>query len=355
MPKFNNQNTLIILSPGFPADENDTSCLPAQQAFIRSINELYPELRVIILSFQYPYHSKKYLWHGNEVIPFNGQHKRKLLRLLFVWLPVWQTLVTLQKERKPLGLISFWVGESALLGHYFSKYKQLKHITWMLGQDAKKGNRFMKLMRIQPSSLVAMSDFLAKTFHQNYGIQPANVIPNAIFPEQFKLNELARNIDILGVGSLILLKKFDLFIELILQIKVQYPLLKVMICGEGPERAKLEALIVSNQLAETITLMGERSHAEVFDLLQQTKILLHTSEYEGFSGACLEGLYAGAHVLSFQQPMNGWLRNWHVVENKEAMKNKLIALLNDKMLTHQSSTPFQMIDSAKQMLSLFQD
>ena len=47
--------TLVILSPGFPKDEADTTCLPAHQVFIKSLNKNFPSLKIIILSFQYPF------------------------------------------------------------------------------------------------------------------------------------------------------------------------------------------------------------------------------------------------------------------------------------------------------------
>ena len=51
-------DTLIILTPGFPQSETDSTCLPMQQSFVRTLTENYPQLKIIILSFQYPYFKK---------------------------------------------------------------------------------------------------------------------------------------------------------------------------------------------------------------------------------------------------------------------------------------------------------
>ena len=53
--------------------------------------------------------------------------------------------------------------------------------------------------------------------------------------------------------------------------------------------------------------------------MQRTKIFLHTSSYEGFSGACLEALYAGAHVISFCEPMKQKIDHWHIVKDEKEM------------------------------------
>ena len=88
-----NEKTLIILSPGFPKDEADTTCLPSQQVFIKALNKNFPGLKIIILSFQYPFSKVEYKWYGNAVIPFNGM-KTGLKARIRLWLRVWKTLNT---------------------------------------------------------------------------------------------------------------------------------------------------------------------------------------------------------------------------------------------------------------------
>ena len=82
-------DTLVILSPGFPENEADTTCLPAQQVFIRALNKEYPGLKIIILAFNYPFTRTAYTWFGNTVIPFAGRNRGKMTRLL-VWARAWK-------------------------------------------------------------------------------------------------------------------------------------------------------------------------------------------------------------------------------------------------------------------------
>ena len=37
-----NENSFVILIPGFAESETDTTCLPMQQAFVRSLEEQHP-------------------------------------------------------------------------------------------------------------------------------------------------------------------------------------------------------------------------------------------------------------------------------------------------------------------------
>lgn len=347
-------NNLVILTPGFASSEDDKNCLPAQQALVLSIKKYYPNIKQTILSFEYPFSKKPYKWNGINVIPFGGNHKGGLFRL-FRWLRIWQTLRKLQKQEPITGLISFWAGQCALVGNYYAMGAKIPHVNWILGQDAKKGNRYPRLMPIHSRNFMAISDFVAKTFQDNYGVRPGLVLPNAILPDLFVLKEQNRSIDIIGVGSLIALKKFDLFIQIISQLKDTKSGLTVIICGEGPEKQSLQDLIDSNGLSDTITLLGEKPHPEVFDLMQRSKILLHTSEYEGFSGVCLEALYAGAHVVSFHQPMEGWIRHWHIVDNQTEAFEMLNNLLRQNILDHSSSLPYHMKDTADKLVSFLVD
>src|SRR4051812_44758011 len=91
--------TLIVLTPGFPADEADSTCLPFIQTLIKAMRKNNPEAEIVILSFQYPFTEKVYRWHGVEVRSFNGRGRPKLYRAM-LWLRVWRALKVLVKEKQ---------------------------------------------------------------------------------------------------------------------------------------------------------------------------------------------------------------------------------------------------------------
>ncbi len=349
---MNKQDTLVILSPGFPADEADSACLPAQQVFVNSLKKNFPQLRIIIFAFQYPYVKSKYWWYGNEVISFNGKNKIRLRRLS-LWLSVWKTLRRLQKENNIIGLLSFWCGECAFIGKYFGKVYHIKFIGWITGQDAKKGNRYITVIRPEPAEIVALSDFLANEFYKNYKVRTSAVIPNGIDPNLFGKPQKEKDIDILGAGSLIPLKQYNIFIEVIAAIRKSFPSLCAMLCGDGPEKTKLADLIEKNDLGNNFLFAGEIPHKEVLQTMQRSKIFLHTSSYEGFSTVCLEALYAGAHVISFCKPMHREIAHWHIVSGKEEMIDKAFQLLYDPSTEYESILAYSMDESARTMMKLF--
>jgi len=206
--------SFIILSPGFPKDESDSTCLPAQQAFVMTLKNNYPSIKVIVISFQYPHRSARYTWKGIEVISLNGRGRAQFFRVI-LWMKVWLTLKRLNRETEITGLLSLWVGECALVGKYFSGKYNLKHKIWILGQDAKSDNNYVQRIKPVENELVAMSEFLQQSFLQNHGVKPGYIIENAIDIDLYNIAEGNRNIDILGVGSLIPLKRYDLFIRIV--------------------------------------------------------------------------------------------------------------------------------------------
>lgn len=345
--------TLVILSPAFPESETPSNWVLSQQLFVKTLKEQYPELNIILFSFFYPKHTGIYDWHGIQVQCFDGTHKRGLRRLL-LWKDIWLKLRTVCRQNDVAGIFSFWCGECALLGSWFGRLHSIKHYCWICGQDARKGNRLVKFIRPRPQELVAMSPFLAGRFHRSHGILPQHIIPNAIDSRQFPAPlPAARDIDLLGVGSLEPLKQYRLFVSIVQSLQQRLPSINALICGSGPEKAVLEALIKEKGLEKNIRLSDLTPHDEVLRLMQRAKIVLHPSAYEGFSTVCLEAAYAGAQVISFCHPMGGEIPHWQIARHTSEMTCKTLALLQSPRTDHTPVLAHEMKDSVTAVMKLF--
>lgn len=344
-------DALIILSPGFAKDETDDSCLVSQQLLVRSINLLYPRITIIILAFQYPFTNKPCYWFGNYVIPFNGRNRGGLLRR-WTWRKVHRTLDRLQQIHRIKGLLSFWCGEAAKAGALFATKHNLPHFCWIAGQDARPGNHYISQKHLPAVSLVAISDHVADEFEKNYHYRPAHVIPNGIIP-QLPGAGMAKTTDIIAVGSLIPLKRMDWVIDTVYAISQQFPGISALICGDGPEKKKLLKKIQSLGLEKNIGLTGAVDHVSVIKLMQQSKVLLHPSVYEGFPTVCLEALDAGCHVISSLQPMHRPISNWYIKKDKTAILQQTLALLEMAPEKHNSNFEFTMERTATLFMSLY--
>jgi glycosyltransferase involved in cell wall biosynthesis len=286
------------------------------------------------------------------VISFNGRNKGGLPKLLLRQ-KINNNLERIQKENRVIGLLSFWYNECARIGKNFGEKNSIKHFCWLLGQDAKMENKYPEKLKPTASELIALSDFLQDEFEKNHGTRPFTVIPPGITPKAEDSLMKEKNIDLLAAGSLIPLKQFEIFIEIIAEIKKQLPHVKAMLVGDGPERGKLQELVSNLGLKENISLPGELPHDEVLQLMERTKVFLHPSSYEGFGVVCLEALYAGAHIISFVKPMKKNIVNWEIVKTKEEMKQKSLALLQTPGAVYQRVIPFTMKATVEKMMELF--
>lgn len=343
---------LILLTPGFPKDEQDTACLPAFQQFALSIKEQFPQYQLIILSFQYPYDARRYQWKGIDVIALGGRNRNKLFRL-FTWMAARRALQTIYGSHKVAGLISLWMTECALVANRFARKHQLKHLIWIIGQDAKAGNSYVNRTRPEASQLIAMSDFLKDEFHKNYGIEPGHVMENginsAIFPD---LNTGERTLDVFGAGSLIPLKNYRLFIELIAALKEAFPQIRAQIAGGGEEQQKLQSLISELGLEKNVILTGPRSHRETLLLMNQSRVFLHTSHYEGNSTVLMEALYSGCRVISTCALSHRETGNLFVSADRIKLKQELISVLQDTNHSVHRVVFNTMNDTAGRMVNL---
>jgi len=349
---MNNRNkTLLIFSPAFAANESESIWLPWLQIFIRSLNKNFSSLKIIVIAFQYPLTTQEYMWFNNLVIPFNITKQQKHKKI-FTWVKIFNTVKKLKQKNDVIGIFSMWCGECTFVAKHISNFLDLRYFCWIVGQDARASNTYVKRIKPKASSLIAMSDFLADEFFKNHGIKPRHLVTNGVDISLFEPVPLIKDIDIIGVGSLSILQQYDIFIEVIAALQKKLPGIKAVLCGDGEAKQQIEEMIKDFSLGKNITLHGTVEHRAGLKMMQHSKILLHPSSYEGFSGVCLEALYAGAHVISFIKPMHNEIKNWHIVKNKNEMINKAFELLRSD-IDYYPVLVYAMDDSAKKIMQLF--
>lgn len=345
-------NVFVIVTPGFPKDETDTTCLPAFQQFALSLKKLYPVTGLIVLSFQYPFEKKEYLWYGIKVISLGGKNQGGFRRIL-TWIRADVALKKIAKQNSIIGLVSLWISECAYVADRFAKKRQLKHFTWIIGQDAKKENKYVSRIKPKTFQLIAMSDFLKDEFFKNHGIHPGHVIENGINTSVFPvLNIGKREIDILGVGSLSSLKNYTLFIEVVAEVKKIFPGVKAVIAGTGEEEAHLKELMSKLGLQNNFMFLGSLPHKHIFDQMNHSRIFLHTSRYEGNSTVLMEALYSGCQVISTCTLSHEPVKNLSVKTSKEDLIKKTLELLWEN--NSPEKIVFNTMDrSAEKIMNLF--
>lgn len=127
-------------------------------------------------------------------------------------------------------------------------------------------------------------------------------IPNAIYPEQYKPNNIevpsAKN-TIVVVSRLTGRKGTPLMISVIEKLFLKYPTdLNLVIAGDGPCLIQVEELREKYHWHHRIKLLGAVQPQKVKEVLAQGRIFLNCSLSEAFCMAIVEAACAGLHVVT---------------------------------------------------------
>ncbi|PQJ79347.1 glycosyltransferase family 4 protein [Polaribacter porphyrae] len=321
---------IVFLTPGFARSDSDSTTIPALQVYLKKLKKQLPNTRMTLITFQFPFVTKKYDWNGIQVIPLNGNNKR--YKKFWTWKKALKTLKKLHQQ-KPITVIhSFWIGECSFIASRFSEKNNIKHINTVMGQDANLGNRYAKSLKNSCTDIITLSENQKNKLLKNHNLK-SQIIPWDLDTKKFpKLQK--STLDILGVGSLNEIKNYSLFVNIISELVKKFPNLKVEIIGEGVNQKKLEKQIITFNLTKNIKLIGLLPRLMVLEKMSEAKILLHTSSFESFGFVFLEALYAGMQIVSFDVGLAKPTLKWRVckTENEmiEACKRFLIAPKKEK-------------------------
>jgi glycosyltransferase involved in cell wall biosynthesis len=337
---MNRSKAIVILVPGFPASETETHWVPPVQSFVRAITRRNPDIAVHVVSFQYPFRRSRYVWHGATIHGLRGRNKRFPLRFR-TWIQAAIEIRRIMASHDVIAIHSFWLAECAYVGSWLARISRRKHIGYIQGQDALPSNPYLKHLPLDKMTIAAPSEKAAAAFRGSTQRSVDQIIPIGLDAEARGsfVEPIARSIDILGVGWLSAIKNFTLFVEIISELKADYPALKCMIIGDGPERTSLESKVKTKELTGIVQLAGQLPRQEVLNRMRHAKILLHTSSYEGQGYVFLEALASGMRIVSFDVGYAGKSPGVYRCKSSEEMLDVLRTLLASPLEAQQVHVP----------------
>lgn len=124
---------------------------------------------------------------------------------------------------------------------------------------------------------------------------PLYVIPNPIEKVDVKYNVNSKTI--LSIGHLLPLKQFDIAVKVAAIVLEKHPDWQWVICGEGPQRQKIEELIYDLNLKDKVILKG--SVSDLDKQYSSAAIYVMTSKIEGLPMVLLESKAYRLPIVSF--------------------------------------------------------
>lgn len=194
---------------------------------------------------------------------------------------------------------------------YLSASKRFKHIFWVSDSSLKEYYFYKKIK------------------------SKSSILRNIVNQEQIKTKTKefdSKNFDIIFLGRLTYLKNPERLIEIFKQIVNKRNKTTMAMVGDGELKEQIETLIKQEKLEKNITMFGFQSNP--YPYLNNSKIMIMTSRFEGTPMCALEAMSLGIPIVStptdglvqlIEQNKSGFLSD----ENVE-ISNKIIELLENQ-------------------------
>lgn len=336
---------ILLITPGFPADESDTTCIPALWTWVKGYAARYPEDELHVIALQYPFHKGEYQFHGVRVTALGGENPTGFAKAWFIFDAIHQVRRIVAQE-KPDIIHAFWMNATAFIAWHASGGRFPLLIN-LMGQDIRP-SLWYTLLRRKPVTYIAPSAFSLRALNAILPDAKAHIVHFGMdcpgMPSQ------TRDIDVLGVGSLIPVKRFRDFVRVVEILVHQGQNIRCELIGDGAERKMLEALITKADVGNYIHINGKQSLNDVYNMMSRSKILLHPSENEGFGMVFAEALCNRMMIVSREVGTAAAAPWWAIAENPEEMAGAITAFL-----THPVSVPEEALFSMEKSCAAYHE
>lgn len=166
----------------------------------------------------------------------------------------------------------------------------------------RKGLRMkLTLWVLKKAKFITVTGSNSKIFLTTKGIPSDKiyVLPNTMDFSNYNPNiDEVKTYDIVSLGRLSFEKRLDRLINIVYELKKEFPWIKVAIGGRGPEKPHLQKLIADLELEKNIDLLGFIPEEEISLFFQRGKVFVLTSETEGFPRTILQAAACRIPVVS---------------------------------------------------------
>jgi len=165
-----------------------------------------------------------------------------------------------------------------------------------------------QILRAFPRTIAVSSEIRSELLRRGVGKDRVRTVLNGIDYRAFRrdrsieasvraeLGLTTSNVVVGSVGRLEPQKRFDLLIEACAMLQRRWPELRLVIAGDGSERATLQRLAAGTLAVGTWQLCGHRG--DVARLHHALDLFVQSSDYEGTSNAVLEAMALETPVVA---------------------------------------------------------
>jgi len=150
------------------------------------------------------------------------------------------------------------------------------------------------------SQIVTLSESSKEEIARRLHLRPSNitVVPPGIDPSFRPGGTRDPSPLVVAAGRLVPVKRFDVLIDALAEVKADLPDLHAVIVGEGYERDALERRIAELDARSWISLPGRVDQATLLDLYTRAWVLASASRHEGWGMTITEAAACGTPAVA---------------------------------------------------------
>lgn len=143
--------------------------------------------------------------------------------------------------------------------------------------------------------VITMGKTAVHYFQENGVKTRFEIVPGGFDGAVFAPSSSVPEYDLVLIGRLSEVKRVDLLLEAVKELKSTYPYISAVIVGDGPIRSALETLADELGVKENVHFAGWQSHVDQW--LKKSKVFTLTSDSEGLSQAMIQAMLCGLPVV----------------------------------------------------------
>ena len=278
----------------------------AERVFVNLAEYFYEQGYQVTIVTQYQYENEYTYSEGivrilSDLTPWEeGNRLSNILRRHRKLRRIW-------KIQKP-DLVLSCIGKNNFMAILTTLFLKTKVVVSVVGEPTEE--YYTGVMRFLAKTLFLLADGIVlqtKEASRFFPVKIRNkavILKNSLNPAFIKERfEGDREKVIVSVGRLDANKNQALLLRAFLAIAEEYPDYRVILYGEGEERAKLEQIVKEAGLRSRISLPGVTT--DVVEAIYKASVFVLTSNTEGMPNALIEAMALGLPVISTDCPCGG--------------------------------------------------
>ena len=217
--------------------------------------------------------------------------------------PLFAVKIVCLIKRKPM--VAVWNEVWGL--HYWLEY---------MGKLGLCGYLIERISVYLPHSIISISEHTtSKLKHDLHALQKIITIPMGVDCEKIDfIKPSLESCDVIFAGRMLKHKNVDVLIEAIQVLRKEWPELRALLVGDGPEKQNLMDLAKARDVWRQIEFKGFlEKQSDVFALFKSAKVFVLPSTREGFGVVVIEANACGIPAIAIDHPNNAAV---HQIQNE---------------------------------------